>query len=333
MKIVQFSKLGVPHEVCECVTVPDPGPPAADEILVELEACPINPADMLNVSGRYANKPDLPGRAGNEGVGRVLAVGADVDVLVVGDRVMMPARENWVERRLVGAKTAIKLPSDGDVFQLSLLRICPATASLLLSEMVTLDEGDWLVQNAANSAVGRLLIQMAQEKGIRTVNVVRRDGVADSLHTLGADLVILDGNDLAERVRAKIGDGHVALAVDAVSGDATMRMAKCLTDGGMLVNHGLLSGDPVKVDYHELVFRGITVRGFWLSKELQRIGVTKTVALYRSLAERVVGGELHTEVEASYSLSDAKVALEHASREARGGKIIFSISNYGESRD
>jgi trans-2-enoyl-CoA reductase len=327
MKIVQFSSLGVPHEVCDCVSVGDPPAPGPDEILVEMEASPINPADMLNISGKYANKPMLPAKAGNEGVGRVVAVGTQISSLTGGDRVMMPARENWVEQRIVPANAAIKLPQDADILQMSLLRISPPTASLLLSEMVALNEGDWIAQNAANSAVGKLLIRMAREKGVRTVNIVRRDTLVPSLQSLGADLVLVDGPELATRVRAEIGDARLALAVDAVAGDACMRIAGCLSDGGMLVNYGVLSGAPVTIDYHELVFRAITARGFWLSKELQRIGRSATVELYQHLAARLVAGELHTDIEASYSLSQAKLALEHASRPARCGKIIFTMSS------
>lgn len=327
MRIVQFSSLGVPHEVCECVSVSDPPTPRQDEILVELQASPINPADILNISGDYANKPSLPAKAGNEGVGRVVAVGAHVTSLAPGDRVMLPARENWVEQRVVPAGAAILLPDDGDLLQMSLLRISPPTASLLLSEMVELREGDWIAQNAANSAVGKLLIRMARERGIRTVNIVRRDTLGPALQSLGADVVLVDGPDLAERVRAQIGDDRLALAVDAVAGDACMRIARCLSDGGLLVNYGVLSGAPVTIDYHELVFRAITARGFWLSKELERIGRAATLDLYQRLAARLVAGELLTEVAANYPLSEAKSALQHTSRVARSGKIIFTMNN------
>src|SRR5258708_38136495 len=106
-----------------------------------------------------------------------------------------------------------------------MLRINPATAQLLLEDHVSVAPGDWVIQNVANSAVGRHLIVLAKGRGLRTVNVVRRDDVADELRELGANVVLTDGPDLAERVHAAVGGAAIRLGIDAVSGGATKRIA------------------------------------------------------------------------------------------------------------
>ena len=160
----------------------DPLPALADgEVLVAVEAAPINPSDVLTLTGDYGMLPPLPAVGGNEGVGRVAALGAAPDGqpqhLSVGDLVLLPVGAGtWRSHLLADARRLVALPAGADPLQLSMLTVNPATAALLLSEFVALQPGDWVVQNAANSAVGGYLVQLARARGLRTVNVVRRDG-------------------------------------------------------------------------------------------------------------------------------------------------------------
>ena len=272
MKIVQLNAFGVPHEVCQCVDVPEPPAPATDEVTVSIEASPINPADLLLITGRYGKLPPLPTTPGAEAVGRVTALGTGVKDIVEGARVMMPARQNWSERRTVKADTVLEVPSDIDVLQLATLRIGPPTAHLLLRDMVALQPGDWVIQDAANSGVGRQLIRYARARGIHTVNIVRRESLAELLQSDGADVVLVDGVDLPERVRNAVGDGQIRLAIDAIGGEITRRLCDCLADGGTFVSYGMLSGQPCLIEPEQFCFRGIQARGFWLLVELTRLG-------------------------------------------------------------
>lgn len=324
MKVVQFDRFGPAHEVARPVEVAEPEPCAAGEVLVEVEAFPINPVDLLTIAGRYAARPPLPAVPGSEALGRVIAIGDDVTHVAAGDRVLMLSRENWMQRKKIRAGEAIRIGVDADPLQLAMLKINPPTAFLMLTRYRDLSAGDWVIQNAANSAVGVHLIRLAAALGIRTVNVVRRADAVAPLEARGADVVLVDGPDLAERVQAAVGDGNLPLAIDAVAGDATGRLAACLAEGGVVVNYGLLSGEPCTVDPHQVVFRGITLTGFWLVKFLGAMSPEERTSLYAELAGRVASGDLRVDVEALYPMDEVGAALEHAARAARGGKVLVT---------
>ncbi len=324
MKIVQIAAFGAPQEVAACVEVPELGPPAEDEVLVEVEAFPINPVDLLTIEGRYATRPALPATPGSESVGRVLAAGPAVHEVAVGDRVINLGRSNWAQRLKVKAETVLKVPASADVLQLAMLKINPATALSMLRNYVALKPGDWLIQDAANSGVGTCLIALAKAQGLKTVNVVRRAELASPLEALGADVVAVDGDDLAERVAAATGGADIKLAIDAVAGTACQRLAECLGEGGTLVNYGMLSERPCTIDPHQVVFRGITLTGFWLVKVLGGTPRAEIAALFGELAGLVADGSLKVAVEATYPIEDITRALAHAGRQGRGGKVLVT---------
>lgn len=324
MKAIQFDAFGAAHRVARLVELPDPQAPGADEVLVDVVAFPINPVDLLTIAGGYASRPPLPAVPGSEALGRVTAVGAGVDHVATGDLVIMMSRGNWVQQKILKAAEAVPVPVDADPLQLAMLKINPATAYLMLTRYRDLAAGDWLVQNAANSAVGTYLIELARARGVRTANVVRRAELVAPLRARGADAVVLDGPDLAERVRAAVGETPLPLAIDAVAGDATGRLAACLDEGGVVVNYGLLSEMPCAVDPHDIVFRGITLTGFWLVKFLTSMTNEEKTALYAELAERVASGELTVTVEAVYPVDAIGEALEHAALGGRDGKVLVT---------
>jgi NADPH:quinone reductase-like Zn-dependent oxidoreductase len=324
MKVIQFDTFGTAHQVARIVDVSDPESPAAGELVVDVEAFPINPVDLLTIAGDYAVRPPLPAVPGSEALGRVIAVGDGVTHVATGDRVLMMSRENWAQRKKIKAGEAIRIDVEADPLQLAMLKINPPTAYLMLTRYRDLAAGDWLVQNAANSGVGNCVIVLARALGVRTVNVVRRADVAASLTERGADIVVVDGADLAERVREAVGDGNMPLAIDAVAGEATGRLAECLSEGGVVVNYGLLSEMPCAVDAHQIVFRGITLTGFWLVKFLTTMSAEERASLYAELSKRVASGELEVDVEAVYEMEEIEAALEHASRSARAGKVLVT---------
>src|SRR5438093_4797798 len=198
MKQVLLERYGQPEEGLRCAEVPDVGAPGPGEVVLDVLAFPINPADVSFCRGSYRLRPPLPATPGAECVGRVVAVGTGVRQIRPGGLVLNMQRENWVQRRRIRAEDAIPIPSGLDLAQAAMVRINPATALLLLEDHVALAPGDWVIQDVANSAVGRHLIVRARARGIRTVNVVRRDDVAADLRALGADAVLSDGPDLAE---------------------------------------------------------------------------------------------------------------------------------------
>ena len=321
MKSAQLSAIGPAEKSVRCIDVPDPGAPGAGEVLVDVVACSINPADILIIEGNYATKPTPPCALGIEGAGTVAAVGAGVTNLKIGDKVMSLGRTNWTQRIRDKAETFVRLPKEVDLAQAAMMKVNVATAHLMLTQYVELKRGDWVIQNAANSGVGVDLIRLAHADGIRTVNVVRRASLVDALKKIGADVVVVDGPDVAQRVAKETGGAAIKLGIDAVAGAATGRLAQCVAEGGTVVNYGLMSGEPCQIDAFQFLFRDIHLAGFWLAKLMRGMKFDEIQAMYGKLGARLLDGTIHVSVEASYPLEKIADAMAHAKREARGGKV------------
>lgn len=327
MLAAQLSAFGPPEEVIELVEQPDPGEPGPGDAIVDAELFPINPADLLNLEGRYgAAPPTLPMTPGGEGVGRIAKLGAGVSHVKVGDRVLLPGPGTWRARIKVPSKALFALPMHADPRQLAMLRVNPPTAYLMLHDFVAPRPGQWVIQNAANSGVGHCLVRLARESRLKVVNVVRRPELIAPLRAFGADVVLLDGPDLDERVRHAIDGGGLPLAIDAVGGSATQRLARCVDDGGTVVNYGVLSGEACMVDVRETVFRDVSLRGFWLRRWFMQAPAERIAALYRDLAGKLADGTLAVDIEAVYPIRRIKEAVAHAARSGRGGKILVSFA-------
>ncbi len=321
MRSARLTAIGPAETVVECIEIPDPGAPGKGEVLVDIVACSINPADILMIEGNYASVPDTPCAVGIEGAGTVAAVGPGVTDLGVGDKVISLGRANWAQRIRDKAGSFVRLPPEADLAQAAMLKVNVATAHLMLAKYVSLASGDWLIQNAANSGVGVDLIRLARAEGIRTVNVVRRAELIEPLKRLGADVVVVDGPGLPERVRQASRGATIKLGIDAVGGSAIGRLTDCVGEGGTVVNYGLLSGKACEINAFNFVFRGITLTGFWLAKLMRGMRPDQIQAMYEQLARRLMDGTIHVDIEAAYALENISDALAHAKREGRGGKV------------
>jgi trans-2-enoyl-CoA reductase len=327
MKAARHDSFGKPEDVIACVDVPDPPPPGPGEISVEMVVMSINPADLLTIEGRYGVTPALPHIPGAEGVGRVAALGPGVEGLAVGELVAPLAGSAWVERMTVRASAVIPLPAGVDPMQAAMIKANPATAEIMLTDLAPLQAGDWLIQNAANSAVGQYLCRLAALRGIRTVNIVRRVEAGRVVSEHGGDVVLVhDGSRpdrLAQECARATKGAPIRLALDAVGGPATNALAACLAEGGKLVTYGLLSGAPCEIDADHLVFRGIVHSGFWLAPWFRSAGRERIAELYRRLVPLIADGTLAAEVAATYPLEQIKEAIAHAARGGRGGKVLL----------
>lgn len=322
MKAVQFAQFGVPHEVVSVVDAPEPGAPKAGEVAVELLCSPINPADLLLLSGNYGHRPALPAFGGLEGVGRVTALGAGVSHLQVGDRVLLPAG-NWAERLVAPAGGMFPLPAEAPSEQLAMLTVNPPTAWGLLHDYVELKAGDWVIQNVGNSGVGTSVVVLARRLGVKTISVVRRESAVAPLKALGADVVLVDGPELGKRAREAAAGGKLVLGVDAIGGEATARIGAALDDHGTVVNYGLMSGQNPQLGGWDVVFRGVRLAGFWLVHWFGRHPRGEIARVYGQLAGLLADGSLAVPIAARYPLAQAREALLHAAREDRGGKILL----------
>ena len=324
MKIVQFSRFGPPAEVAECIEVDGPPAPADDEVTLDVLAFPINPADTLTIEGLYAIRPALPARVGAECIARVAAIGSVVADLKPGDLVIPLDRDNWVQRKLAKADRVMKVPAGVDPLQLAMLKVNPPTAYLMMTKYVALAPGDWILQDAANSGVGHCLIQLAKAEGFKTVNIVRREGLADELTALGADVVLVDGPDLAAHITAATKGAPIKLAIDAVGGTQIVRFGDALADEAMVLNYGLLSGENPQLSGHQCVFKRIMLTGFWLVPWLQKMPRPDIATLYGGLAKHVADGALNVPIQATFPIEEIKQALALANGYRRAGKVLVT---------
>ncbi|MDZ4368018.1 MAG: zinc-dependent alcohol dehydrogenase family protein [Afipia sp.] len=325
MHSVQLNAFGKPWEVVETVTIPDPGAPGAGEIVIDMEFSPINPSDLVLMRGLYGVKPKLPAPVGTEGVARVTKVGSGVAGIREGDRVLFPrGTSTWLTRSKVKADGLFTLPTGADPQQLSMLMVNPPTAYLLLTEYVSLKKGDWVIQSAGNSGVGRAVIAIAKQMGVHTVSVVRRPELVDELKKLGADIVLVEGPDLAKRVAEATGKAKIMLALDSVGGPGLMSLNDCLANGGTLVAYGVMSGGPGPFFTAPNIFRDLTLKGFWLLNWFNKSAPARVVEVQRKMAGWIADGTIFTPVEATYPLVESAAAISHAAKGT--GKILFKGS-------
>jgi NADPH:quinone reductase-like Zn-dependent oxidoreductase len=304
------------------VDVPPPGPPAQGEVLVGMMYAPVNHNDLFVLQGVFPVHPELPSPVGNEGVGRVLAVGPGVNNVKVGDLVLPPLYSlTWREQLLVPAKELFPLSSEADPRQLAMLRINPVTAALLLSEYKKLEPGDWIIQNAGTSAVARSVIAIAKSHGFKTISLVRRADAVDELKSVGGDEVFLDEDDSLERIAAATGGSPLKLALDGVGGSNAGRLASALSPGGVLVAYALMGGELISsVGILDLIFKDITYRGFYQDR---REFDQATPTFIKEAAALIASGKLSVPVAAVYELKDVKKAIEHVQS---GGKVLLKIA-------
>ncbi len=325
MKHARYSQRGpIPQDLIAAVEFEAPVL-TSGQVLIKVLASPINPSDVLTLTGQYGMLPPLPAVGGNEGVGDIEALGPDVSGVAVGQRVLLPVGSGtWSTHLVADAKKLMPLPNAVDPIQMSMLTVNPPTAALMLSEFVDLQPGDWVIQNAANSGVGGYLIQIARSRGLKTVNVVRRESAIAALAGSGGDVVLVDGPELHKRVAEATGKARIRLGIDAVGGNATENIARSLCEGATLVNYGAMSGEPCSISPGSFVFRDITLRGFWLAFWFRKATPQQQMALYGDLAKRIASGELHARVHATFDIDHIKEAVTAAAAGERDGKVVVT---------
>ena len=185
-----------------------------------------------------------------------------------------------------------------------------------------LARGSWVIQNAANSGVGRATVAIAKTLGLKTVSVVRRDEVIAEMKALGGDVVLVDGPDLAKRVAAETGNAPISLALDGVGDTSSMNLMNCLSESGVLVSYGGMSRKPMVVPPGVLIFKKQTVRGFWLLFWYQSAKPHELTAMFDHLAPLIAAGTISTPVAATYGFDQVREAITKAAES--GGKVLFT---------
>ena len=317
---------GNPADVLQVESRPWPTP-TPGEVIVKMQATPINPADLNQIEGKYPVRAELPATPGFEGAGIVVDVGSDVKGLTSGALVILPHNVGtWRDAVAVKAGELVVVPADIKPVHAAMLKINPMTAWRLLHDYVDLAPGDWLIQNAANSAAGRAVIQIARELGYKTVNVVRRSELVDELRAEGGDIILVDSENLRREVEDAIGGRSIRLGLNAVGGESALRLANCLAPGSTLVTYGAMSLQPLKIPNGLLIFKDLRFRGIWINKWYDNATPAQRMEAFQHLFGMAKRGLLQTKVEKAYPLSEAKTAVAHAARGQRSGKIIFEFA-------
>lgn len=287
---------------------------------------PINPADLNFIEGNYGKLPHFPSVPGNEGCGRVIAIGDEVTSLAAGDLVIpLHPLGVWSEQLVAAENQFARLPQDLDPVQASMLRVNPTTAWQLLQEFRDLQPGDFIAQNAANSGVGQAIIQIARHLDIKTINFVRRPELVAELTALGADLVVLDDEAGHQAAREFIGSQKLNLAFNAVGGDSALRLMDLLSPSGTLVTYGAMSRRSLKVPNKYLIFKNLEIRGYWLSKWAETASHLEMQEVLRPLATLMLKGRLKLPVDQIVPMKDYRKAIALAQSEGRSGKIIIKF--------
>lgn len=321
-KALMYSEYGKPGEVLQVEhrSVAEPG---EREVSLKILAAPIHPSDMGMILGKYGNLAELPAVAGREGVAEVVQTGAGVTEVAEGDRVMVPrGTGSWQSRCTVPAEGLFPVPAEVPTEMAAMCTVNPPTAWRLLRD-AHIEEGSWVVQNAANSAVGLHVIQMARYLGLRTLNVVRREELVEPLKQRGADVVVLEDSGYEKRIQELTGGERVLLALNSVGGESAIRLVKALSPGGQHVTFGAMTFEQVRFPTRDLIFENKTLRGFWMDRWYRENSENRVRIMFDKVFDLMAQGVVKAEVEARYPLDQFREALA-ASAKPRLGKVLFS---------
>ncbi len=317
---------GIPEKVIQVETwdMPEPG---KDQVLLKMEAAPINPADINMLEGRYAFQPPLPAVLGLEGIGTIEAVGDGVKDITPGQRAIVPrAVGTWCQYRIADADQVIVVPKSIDIEQAAMISVNPPTAWRMLEDFVVLRSGDWIVQNAANAGVGRCVIAIAHQRGLRTINIIRNPEQIAELKETGADIVITEEELLDKKLKQIVADKEILLGLNAVGGANAHEMSKCISRHGTMVTYGAMSKKPLQISNALLIFKDIRFVGFGLGDWFQVSSKQDKEKMFATIFEMAEKGSLDVPVEKTYPLRAATEAIIHAQRDKRKGKILFRMS-------
>jgi NADPH2:quinone reductase len=329
MKAAVFEEFGDPTQVLKVREVPDPHP-GPGEVRVRMIKSPMNPSDMMVVEGRYGVLPTLPAIPGFEGVGVVDEVGPGlIGRFVKGKRVAAINSQggNWAEYAVIPARQARPIPDDIPDDQAAAYFVNPATVLALARHILAVPKGEWLLQSAAGSTLGRMIIKLGKHDGFKTLNVVRRREAVDELQKLGGDAVISssDGH-IDQQVHRITGGKGVRYAIDPVGGQTGTEVFRSLGENGRLILYGTLSAEPIAVDPRLVISGPRTVEGFWLGHWMRSRSIPSALLLFREIASLIRQEVLLSEIGRTFPLHEIQAAAREAATVGRQGKTLLTLT-------
>jgi NADPH2:quinone reductase len=341
MKALIIEQNGEPSAVVQWRDLPDPLP-GPSEVRVKMLLAPVHPSDLHIIRGRFApqRQPKLPASPGSEGVGIIDAVGSDVPRTRIGERVvLLDVPGTWRELVISPADRAITVPAGVSSEDAAQALINPMTAWAMTMVEHQLGNGDWLVQSAAGSTVGRLVLQIAKAQGFHTINLVRREEQVAEIRELGGDIVLCTAHENWPEQLKQATDGKgIAKAIDCVAGRTGATLARQLARNGRLLVYGALSSHrqsdlaafEMPVFAPALIYSSTEVRGWLIYSWLERQGVDEGGRILRSLLDLIAQGRLKPPAGQRYHLDDAFVAFTAAEDTGRDAKPLLEFAQVGD---
>lgn len=323
MKAITYTRFGTPVEVLSVTDEPTPEP-AAGEVRVRMSAAPIHNHDLWTIRGSYGYQPQLPAIAGSEAAGVVAAVGAGVDNELIGQRVAAAGVAGaWAESFIASAAAMVPLPEAVSDEVGSQLLAMPLSALALL-EQLPLQQGDWLVQTAANGTVGKLMVGMARERGIKVLNLVRRAEAKAEMEAFGVDAVFsTEEEDWKSQALAVLGENGARAAIDSIGGPVVADVADLLGRDGELIVFGTAAGVPLALNAGNMISRHLIVKGFWGARVMAEMSTDDKVRLIGELVQLAAAGKLHLPSGGDFSLEQIVKAVDASLTAGRQGKILL----------
>ncbi|WP_417386844.1 zinc-dependent alcohol dehydrogenase family protein [Gimesia sp.] len=334
MRMIRFEQFGEPAEVLKVCETEEPVAKAG-EVLVRMLASPVNPSDLLNIRGGYSSRPSLPATPGFEGVGVVEASGGGLrGALFKGKRVVVLNRRtgNWAEKVVVPSEYVIPVSSRLTLEEAATFFVNPATAYVLVKSLLDVPRGEWLLQTAAASAVGKMVVRLGNHYGFQTLNIVRRHDQAEQLKKAGANHVVVFNSEhdneriLVDQIRKHLGSETVKYAIDAVGGKTASTIVRILGERARMIVYGSLDRTPLDFMSRDLIRNGATLEGFWLARYMESLSLPAKLRLVSKLTGFIRNGVLATEIGKVFPLDQVIEAVTEAERTGKSGKVLIQIS-------
>jgi len=304
--------------------------PLAEEVLVKIQASPINPSDIAFIRGGYNIKKALPAIPGFEGTGVVIAVGENIDEKYIGKRVSFFSQDDkggtWAEFVTVGFHDCLLLLDELPVEQAACLFINPLTAYALFDHILG-NQHTAIIQSAAMGQVGQFICSFAREKGLKMIHLVRKAEHVKELKAHGEEFVLdISSEDFKDQLAHFASQINATSAIDAVGGELTGIILNAMPAGSELILYGGLSGMPVgEIDALEVIFKNKILGGFNLGDWLNDMSQPEIAAVSDYLQELLIQKKIETKIQGSVSSDQFYDGLKSYISDMSAGKVLFRM--------
>ena len=337
MRVLELRAYNARPESLVVVERPVPRP-ARGQDLIRMAAAPINPSDLMFVRGLYGFKRALPAIPGFEGSGTVVAAGGGLmPRILLGRRVACATADRgnpwgtWAEYAMTSAETVVPLSRSVDLEKAAMMLVNPLSAWALV-DMARRGHHRAVVQTAAASALGKMIVRLGNRLSLPVLNIVRRPEQAEELRSLGAEHTLVSANaDFDRQLTLLARRLGATLAFEAVSGDLTRRVLDAMPLGAQVIVYGALSLEAAQVNPGALIFEAKRVSGFWLSEWLRRMTLFERFRVSRQV-QGMLAGDLQSQVKARVPLEAGAAALEQYAQSMSAGKVLFVPSLRSDGR-